>query len=103
MNGWTVMDRLGEIEMPTLVLAGRDDFIFPPEHQAQLAAGIRGSRLRIVDGAGHNPHDERTAEVMTAVAEFLLPPARQPVARETRSGRTVGPDGGRSGGAVLDL
>jgi pimeloyl-ACP methyl ester carboxylesterase len=34
------MDRLGEITAPTLVVAGRDDFIFPPEHQRELAAAI---------------------------------------------------------------
>jgi proline iminopeptidase len=71
MPGWSVMDRLGEITAPTLVLAGRDDFIFPPEHQRQLAAGIPGARLKIIERAGHNPHDERTAEVMAAVAGFL--------------------------------
>ena len=32
MPGWRVMDRLGEITAPTLVIAGRDDFLFPPEH-----------------------------------------------------------------------
>jgi proline iminopeptidase len=68
---WTVMDRLGEIKVPTLVMAGRDDFIFPPEHQAQLAAGIPNARLRIIEHAGHNPHDERTADVMDAVREFI--------------------------------
>src|SRR5512133_4336798 len=26
MKGWTVMDRLGDIRVPTLVMAGRDDF-----------------------------------------------------------------------------
>jgi proline iminopeptidase len=74
-NGWSVMDRLGEIEAPTLVIAGREDFLFPPEHQEQLAAGIPDARLRIFDRAGHNPHDEQTDEVMTAVAEFLREPA----------------------------
>jgi len=69
--GWSVMDRLGEIAAPTLVMAGRDDFIFPPEHQEQLAAGIPNARLRIIDRAGHNPHDERTPEVIGAVREFL--------------------------------
>lgn len=39
LKGWTVMDRLGDITVPTLVMAGREDFVFPPEHQAQLAAG----------------------------------------------------------------
>jgi proline iminopeptidase len=71
LSGWTVMDRLGEIRVPTLVMAGRDDFIFPPEHQGQLAAGIPGARLRIVERAGHNPHAERPVEVMEAVGDFI--------------------------------
>ncbi len=29
------MDRLGEITAPTLVMAGRDDFLFPPECQRE--------------------------------------------------------------------
>ncbi len=71
LGGWSVMDRLGEITAPTLVIAGRDDFIFPPEHQAQLAAGIPDARLQIIERAGHNPHSEQTAEVMTAIRDFL--------------------------------
>ena len=67
------MDRLGEIQVPTLVMAGRDDFIFPPEHQGQLAAGIPGARLRIIERAGHNPQSERPAETLAAVADFLAP------------------------------
>jgi proline iminopeptidase len=70
-NGWSVMDRLGEIEIPTLLIAGREDFLFPPQHQEQLVAGIPNARLRIVERAGHNPHDEQTDEVMEAVAGFL--------------------------------
>ena len=70
-RGWTVMDRLGQITVPTLVLAGRDDFIFPPEHQLQLAAGIPGARLRIIERAGHNPQAEQPGEVMRAIRDFL--------------------------------
>ena len=71
VKGWTVMDRLSEIRVPTLVMAGRDDFVFPPEHQGQLAAGIPNARLEIIEHAGHNPHDEQTAEVMEAVMNFI--------------------------------
>jgi proline iminopeptidase len=71
VKGWTVMDRLGEITVPTLVMAGRDDFIFPPEHQAELAAGISNARLRIIERAGHNPQLERLDEVVEAVGDFL--------------------------------
>jgi proline iminopeptidase len=70
-RGWTVMDRLGEIRVPTLVIAGREDFIFPPEHQEELAAGIPDARLAIIDRAGHNPQDEQTAEVLRLIRDFL--------------------------------
>jgi pimeloyl-ACP methyl ester carboxylesterase len=70
-KGWTVMDRLGEIKVPTLVMAGRDDLLFPPEHQLELAAGIPNARLRIIERAGHNAHDEQPAEVSRAIREFV--------------------------------
>jgi proline iminopeptidase len=65
------MDRLSEITVPTLVIAGRDDFLFPPECQLELAAGIPGARLRIIERAGHSPHLEQPAEVMQAVRGFI--------------------------------
>ena len=65
------MDRLGEIKVSTLVMAGREDFLFPPEHQVQLASGICSARLRIIERAGHNPHSERPEEVMAAVRDFI--------------------------------
>ncbi len=71
LKGWTVMDRLGEITVPTLVMAGRHDFLFPPEAQAQLASGIPDARLHLVERAGHNPHEERRAEVIQAVRDFI--------------------------------
>jgi proline iminopeptidase len=75
LRGWTVMDRLSEITVPTLVMAGRDDFLFPPEHQEELAAGIPNARLQIIEHAGHNPHSEQPAEVMQAVRDFISPDA----------------------------
>jgi len=71
MRGWSVMDRLGEIGVPTLVIAGHDDFLFPPESQALLAAGIPNARLRIIERAGHNPQSERPAETLAAITDFL--------------------------------
>jgi len=71
LKGWTVMDRLGEITVPTLVMGGGDDFVFPPECQRELAAGIPHARLQIIEHAGHNPHDEQTTGVMQAVRGFI--------------------------------
>jgi proline iminopeptidase len=83
MRGWSVMPRLGEVRVPTIVIAGRDDFLFPPESQALLAAGIPNARLRIIERAGHNPQSERRAETLAAVAGFLaVPPSQALVARD---------------------
>jgi len=71
LKGWTVMDSLQEIEAPTLVLAGRHDFLFPPEHQAILADRIPSAELEIIERAGHNPFDEQTAEVLEIVRRFF--------------------------------
>jgi pimeloyl-ACP methyl ester carboxylesterase len=76
LNGWTVMDRLGEINVPTLVMAGHDDFLFPPEHQLELAAGIPNAHLQIIERAGHNPHAEQPTAVMEAVRAFITTGAR---------------------------
>jgi proline iminopeptidase len=85
LKGWTAMDRLGEIRVPTLVMAGRDDFIFPPEHQVELAAGIPNARLRLIERAGHSPHSERPAEVMAALSDFIPGDAAVMVAAAARA------------------
>jgi pimeloyl-ACP methyl ester carboxylesterase len=69
--GWTVMDRLGEITVPTLVLAGRHDFQFPPEHQAILADRLPNAKLEIIEQAGHNAPMERPAEVADVIKRFF--------------------------------
>jgi proline iminopeptidase len=71
-QGWNVMDRLGEISVPTLVMAGREDFLYPPEHQAILADRLPNARLELIEHAGHNPQMERPAEVVEVVRRFLL-------------------------------
>jgi proline iminopeptidase len=71
LPGWTVMDRLSEIKVPTLVLAGRDDFLFPPEHQAMLADRLPNAQLEIIECAGHNPQMEQAAEVIRIIKDFM--------------------------------
>jgi len=71
LKGWSVMDQLNKISVPTLVLAGRHDFQFPPEHQNSLATGIPNAHLKIIDGAGHNAHSERPTVINEEVRHFL--------------------------------
>jgi proline iminopeptidase len=83
--GWSVMERLHEITAPTLVIAGRDDFLFPPEHQLQLAQGIPGARRHIVEQAGHNAHEEQPAEVLAAIAGFVHEPSTETSAAASKT------------------
>jgi proline iminopeptidase len=71
LAGWTVMDYLHEIDVPTLVLAGRHDFLFPPEHQAILADRLPNAQLEIIERAGHIAHDEQARVVIDFVRQFL--------------------------------
>jgi pimeloyl-ACP methyl ester carboxylesterase len=74
LTGWTVMDRLSEIKVPTLILAGRHDFQFPPEHQAILADRLPNAQLELIERAGHNAQMERPAEVIEAIRRFVVTP-----------------------------
>ena len=71
LKGWSVMDHLGEITAPTLVLAGQDDFQFPPEHQESLVKGITNAHLKIIEKAGHNVLSEKPTEVSQEITRFL--------------------------------
>ena len=72
LKNWTVMDRLSEIKVPTLVLAGRDDFVYPPEHQQELVSRLPDAKLVLIDRAGHHPHDEQAKPTLAAIRNFLI-------------------------------
>jgi pimeloyl-ACP methyl ester carboxylesterase len=75
------------LEVPTLVLAGSHDRLTPPALAERLSALIRGSRLRIVDGAGHMVPLEAPQWVNREIAAFvesLDAPPRSPAAAAAR-------------------
>ncbi len=46
-------NRLAEINVPTLVIAGDSDFYFPVELYRETAAGIPNAKLILYEGVGH--------------------------------------------------
>ena len=62
---------LGRITAPTLVLAGAGDYMAGVGSAEEIARGIAGSRLEIVQGAGHFPWVEEPERVRAAIAAFL--------------------------------
>ncbi|MEU9153554.1 hypothetical protein AB0D59_24055 [Streptomyces sp. NPDC048417] len=66
-----VRDRLAEITVPTVVIAGRRDFICGPRRAVMLRDGIPGARLTVLEHSGHFGHVEQPAEFTRAVTGIL--------------------------------
>ncbi len=62
---------LPQIDVPVLVIVGREDAISPPAEMQSLARAIPGARYVEIPAAGHLSPLEQPAEVSRALAEFL--------------------------------
>lgn len=62
---------LGSIDCPTLVLCGRQDALTPPARHEEIAAGINGARLEIIENCGHLSTLEKPAKVNAALRRWL--------------------------------
>lgn len=68
---WDDVSDGGAIGAPTLVVAGGEDRLTPPEDGRQLAAFIPGARFRSVPGAGHGLMLEAAPDFNEVVLGFL--------------------------------
>jgi 3-oxoadipate enol-lactonase len=87
-----VSREVGHITSPTLVIHGSEDRYVPVANAAALAEAIPGSRLRVLDDAGHLVFIERFADVNREVVTFLKP-------RESRERRGTPREAAANGGA----
>lgn len=62
---------LPAIRCPTLVLVGRDDVLTPVAAHQEIAAGINGSRLEVIEDCGHLATLEQPERVTAALREWL--------------------------------
>ncbi len=62
---------LAQIRCPTFVVCGREDALTPLELSEELAAGIVGSRLVVIEESGHMTAIERPREVTAALRTWL--------------------------------
>jgi 3-oxoadipate enol-lactonase len=67
MGADSVLDRLGEITAPAVLLHGSADVPIPPEAGAALA-------VRLLDGVAHTPPVTAAARTGAALAAFLPRP-----------------------------
>jgi 3-oxoadipate enol-lactonase len=63
--------RLAEIACPTLIVAGSTDQAVPMHHAQMLHAGIEGSKLIVIEGAGHTLIWTHPDEFVRVTEDFL--------------------------------
>jgi pimeloyl-ACP methyl ester carboxylesterase len=66
-----ITSRVAAIGVPALIIAGSEDRMVSPAHSLYLHEQIRGSRLVMIEGAGHMLPLERPEEYNQRVAEFV--------------------------------
>lgn len=71
LAGYDFLDRLEHIELPTLIVWGRDDRVVPPHDAAGYAQRLRNSRTAIFDECGHLPMLERPTRFNRLLESFL--------------------------------
>jgi len=73
-------DKLSALRVPTLVIHGRAEAIFPLGMAEELKKGIAGAQLTVFEESGHSPHLEEPERFNEVLAAFLggAAPAAQP-------------------------
>jgi L-proline amide hydrolase len=70
IRDWASKSRLGEIEVPTLLVSGRHDEA-TPALQETLRDGIAGSEWELFEESSHTPHLEERDRYMQVVGAWL--------------------------------
>lgn len=61
-----------EYGVPTLVMCGRQDALTPLDHSEEMAAGIPGARLAVIEDCGHLSTMERPQAATALMRQWLL-------------------------------
>jgi 3-oxoadipate enol-lactonase/4-carboxymuconolactone decarboxylase len=77
LAAFDLRDRLAEISVPTLLIAGREDKATPPTHLREIADAVAGSTLVELPGAGHLAPAQCPEAVLTALRAHLGGGARR--------------------------
>ena len=70
LQNWNIEDRLGEINIPTLILSGEYDESTPSINQL-LQSGIPEAEWVLLEGCSHTPHLEATETYLQILTNFL--------------------------------
>ncbi|UFN47632.1 alpha/beta hydrolase [Roseomonas sp. OT10] len=76
LRGFDLRPELGKITAPTLILAGRHDWICPPDFSEEIHRLIPGSTLRIFEESSHSIRADEPEALMAAITGFVRAPTQ---------------------------
>lgn len=72
LQSYDLRPELGRITAPTLIMAGRHDWICPPEFSEEIHRLIPGSDLRIFERSSHSIRADEPQAMLDAIAGFVV-------------------------------
>ncbi|MBI1773911.1 MAG: alpha/beta hydrolase [Proteobacteria bacterium] len=72
MHSYDLRPELKNITAPTLILAGRHDWICPPEFSEEIHRLIPGSDLRIFENSSHSIRGDEPEALSDAISGFIV-------------------------------
>ncbi len=70
-NYKAIINQFKLVEVPTLIIWGRNDSIMPLGDAYKFQSDIRNSVVRVVEDCGHIPQEEKPEETAKLIIEFL--------------------------------
>jgi proline iminopeptidase len=71
LRGFDLRGELGRITAPTLILAGRHDWICPAEFSEEIQSLIPGSELRVFEQSSHSIRSDEPEAMIDAILGFI--------------------------------
>jgi proline iminopeptidase len=71
LNDYNILNELHKITSPTLVIAGRHDWICAPEFSEEIAQAIPNAYLKIFENSGHLIRVDEPQSLLDEIARFL--------------------------------
>ncbi len=72
LPSFNVLDRLGAITTPTLIISGREDLITPPAHTGErIHTALPNSKWVVFEESGHFPFIEETGPFMQTLLDWI--------------------------------
>jgi proline iminopeptidase len=71
LRNYNILNELHKITSPTLVIAGRHDWICPPEFSEEIAQAIPNAYLKIFENSGHLIRVDEPQLLLDEIINFL--------------------------------